>query len=196
MGKVAKAAFGLVVAALSAGGFVGAAQAQGKEQGQQLSDKSVQLLVDYAWAMTPAKFTAPDGKVIEVDKTKRQQVMVPLDVAREVIRVGYQSARAQVCGLEEEQRANYQTMIRREQAKTWSDQQLLFINQLHLFTVMFSLGKVKITESEEKEKQVEVKEHPAREPKACEKAEREGLQKSIMAYVSGGSAATPAQNKK
>lgn len=183
MGKVAKAGFGLVLAALLAGEFVGVAQAQGKEQGQQLSDKSVQLLVDYAWAMTPAKFTAPDGKVIEVDKAKRDQVMVPLDVAREVIRVGYQTARAQVCRLEEEQRANYQTMYRREQAKKWSDQQLLFINQLHLFTVMFSLGKVKITESEEKDKQVEVKEHPTREPKPCEKAERESLQKSIMSYV-------------
>ena len=184
MGKVAKAGFGLMVAALLAGEFVGVARAQGKEQGQQLSDKSVQLLVDYAWAMTPAKFTAPDGKVTEVDKAKREQVMVPLDTAREVIRVGYQTARAQVCRLDEEQRANYQTMYRREQAKKWSDQQLLFINQLHLFTVMFSLGKVKITETEEKDKQVEVKEHPAREPKPCEKAERDSLQKSIMAYVS------------
>jgi len=183
MGKVAKAGFGFLVAALLAGEFVGVAQAQSKEQGQQLSDKSVQLLVDYAWAMTPAKFTAPDGKVTEVDKTKRDQVMVPLDVAREVIRVGYQSARAQVCRLEEEQRANYQTMFRREQAKKWSDQQLLFINQLHMFTVMFSLGKVKITESEEKDKQVEVKEHPSRDPKPCDKTERDNLQKSIMAYV-------------
>jgi hypothetical protein len=195
MGKVAKAGFGLVVAALLAGELVGVAQAQGKEQGQQLSDKSVQLLVDYAWAMTPAKFTAPDGKVTEVDKSKREQVMVPLDVAREVIRVGYQTARAQVCRLEEEQRANYQTMYRREQAKKWTDQQLLFINQLHLFTVMFSLGKVKITETEEKDKQVEVKEHPVREPKPCEKAERDALQKSIMAYVTS-EAPKPAEAKK
>jgi hypothetical protein len=183
MGKVAKAGFGLVVVALLAGELVGVAQAQSKEQSQQLSDKSVQLLMDYAWALTPAKFTAPDGKVIEVDKSKRDQVMVPLDVAREVIRVGYQTARAQVCRLDEEQRANYQTMYRREQAKKWTDQQLLYINQLHLFTVMFSLGKVKITESEEKDKQVEVKDHPTREPKACDKAERDSLQKSIMAYV-------------
>ena len=90
--------------------------------------------------------------------------------------------------------ANYQTMYRREQAKKWSDQQLLFINQLHLFTVMFSLGKVKITESEEKDKQVEVKEHPTREPKPCEKAERDSLQKSIMSYVaSDAPKATEAQ---
>ena len=62
------------------------------------------------------------------------------------------------CELAEEQRANYQTLMRREEAKsTWTDQQLLYISQLHLFTVMTLTGKVQIVEKEG-DKQVVVKE--------------------------------------
>lgn len=171
------------------------ATAQGKEQNKQLSDKSVQTLIDYAWAMTPAKFTAPDGKVIEIDKSKRQEVMVPLDVAREVIRVAWFSARAQQCNLEEEQRANYQTLMKREQAKKWTDQQLLFIHELHLFTVMYTAGKVKIVANDEAGKDVVVTDQTTKPPKPCNEDERKSVQKSIMAYVSGEGTAAAEKKK-
>ena len=45
-------------------------------QGKELSEKSVQLLMQYAWALTPPKFTSPDGKTIEVDKSKPKDVIV------------------------------------------------------------------------------------------------------------------------
>jgi hypothetical protein len=189
---VAKAGFGLVMAALLAGAPYVGAFAQAKEQGKPLSDSSVKTLVEYAWAMTPAKFTAPDGKVIEVDKSKPQDVIVPLDVAREVIRVAWFSARAQRCNLEEEQRANYQTLMRREQTKKWTDQQLLFIHELHLFTVMYSTGKVKIVANEDG-KEVVLNERAAT-TQPCTDAERQSVQKSIMSYVS--SEPTPAEPKK
>ena len=71
------------------------------------------------------------------------------------------SAHAQLCELLEEQRANYQTMMRREAAKSkWTDQQLLYISQLHLFTVMTLTGKVQIVQKEG-EKQVVVQESKA-----------------------------------
>ena len=35
---------------------------------KELSERSVSVLMDYAWVILPTKFTAPDGKVIEVDK--------------------------------------------------------------------------------------------------------------------------------
>ena len=39
--------------------------------------------------------------------------------------------------------------MRREEAKAkWTDQQMLFINQLHLFTVMTLTGKVKLVEKD------------------------------------------------
>ena len=52
-----------------------------------------------------------------VDKTKPNEVIIPLETAREVIHAGRLSAHAQLCELVEEQRANYQTLMRREEAK-------------------------------------------------------------------------------
>ena len=67
--------------AVSAALVVGAeAQSQGK-----LSDKSVNTLMDYAWQILPSKFTTPEGKVIEVDKSKREGNIVPVDAGRDII---------------------------------------------------------------------------------------------------------------
>lgn len=186
MGKSARAGLGLVVAVLLSGMTPVGATAQGKEQGKQLSDSSVRTLINYAWAMTPTKFTAPDGKVIEVDKSKPNEVIVPLDVAREVIRVAWYSARAQKCNLEEEQRANYQTLMKREQGKKWTDQQLLFIHELHLFTVMYTTGKVKVVAAEgDDKKEVVIQDTKPVTTETCTDAERQTVQKAIMAYVGG-----------
>src|SRR5690349_9290549 len=95
-----------------------ASQAQGK-----LSDKSVTTLMDYAWQILPAKFTTPAGKVIEIDKSKREANSVPVENAREIIRIAYGSAQAQVCELWEEQQANFDTLMRREhERKKWTEQ--------------------------------------------------------------------------
>jgi hypothetical protein len=159
-------------------------QAQNKE----LSDKSVQLLMQYAWALTPPKFTAPDGKIIEVDKTKPKDVIVSIDVARDVVRVARLTAYAQLCELAEEQRANYQTLMRREEAKsTWTDQQLLYISQLHLFTVMTLTGKVQIVEKEGN-KQVVVKETKSSKAESCTDTERQRVKTQIVAYINAAPA--------
>jgi hypothetical protein len=166
------------------------------QQGKDLSENSVRTMMSYAWAITPPKFTA-GGKEIVVDKNKREQAMVPLDAAREIIRVGRLSANAQMCGLPEEQAANYQTMMKREQAKnTWSDQQLVYINTLHLFTVMLMTGGVKIVETEEGKdgkdggKQVVIENAKLERPKAdaCNDAERAKVKQQIDAYVLAGAA--------
>ena len=152
-------------------------------QNKELSDKSVQLLMQYAWALTPPKFTAPDGKTIEVDKTKPKDVIVSIDVARDVVRVARLTAYAQLCELAEEQRANYQTLMRREEAKsTWTDQQLLYISQLHLFTVMTLTGKVQIIEKEG-DKQVVVKETKPSKAESCTDTERQRVKTQIVAYI-------------
>jgi hypothetical protein len=180
----AKAGAGLVCAAAIALLSVGSTLAQGKE----LSEKSVQLLMQYAWALTPAKFTSPDGKTIEVDKTKPKEVMVSLDVAREVIKVARLSAYAQLCELAEEQRANYQTLMRREVAKSkWSDQQLLYISQLHLFTVMTLTGKVQIVQKEG-DKQVVVQESKAPKATSCNDSERQNVKAQITSYINAAPA--------
>ncbi len=185
MGKGARA--GLVL--IGAIALVGGAAASGSAQTKDLSDKSVLALMRYAWAMVPQKFTTPTGKVIEVDKTKASETVVPMDTAREVIRVGRMSAYAQLCELPEEQRANYQTLMKREEEKKWTDQQMLYINQLHLFTVMTLTGKVQLVEKDG-DKQVVVQEGKAAKTESCTETERKKIQQSIMAYV--GSPAPPA----
>jgi hypothetical protein len=165
-----------------------------KAQGKELSDKSVALLMQYAWALTPPKFTAPDGKTIEVDKSKPKDVIVPLDTAREVIRVARLTAYAQLCELPEEQRANYQTLMKREEAKaSWTQQQLLYINQLHLFTVMTLTGKVAIVDKEG-DKQVVVQEKKAApSSSSCTDTERQRVKAQIAAYISAAPAAKTAE---
>jgi hypothetical protein len=175
----AKVGAGLVYAAAAALLSVAPTSAQVKE----LSEKSVQLLMQYAWALTPPKFTSPDGKTIEVDKSKPKEVMVSVDVARDVIRVARLSAYAQLCELIEEQRANYQTMMRREVAKSkWTDQQLLYISQLHLFTVMTLTGKIQIVQKEG-DKQVVVQQSKAAKNTSCNDTERQRVKAQITAYI-------------
>ncbi len=178
MMRGAKAGVALFLAAVT-GLPVGQAAAQNKE----LSDKSVLTLMRYAWSLVPEKFTTPLGKTIMVDKKHASESIVPLDVAREVVRVARLSAYAQLCELPEEQRANYQTLMRREEAKgKWSDQQMLFMNQLHLFTVMTLTGKIQLVERDG-EKQVVVQEGKPAKTETCTDTERKKIQGQIMAYV-------------
>lgn len=156
-------------------------------QGKDLSENSIKTLMDYAWAITPAKFTLPSGKEIIVDLNNRAAAMVPIDVAREIIKVGRLSANAQICDLREEQGANYQTMMAREQAKgTWSDQQMLFMSQLHLLTVMMLTGKVNVVAKDGEDKAVIVDDKKAdapRPPPTCSDTERKKVAEQIKAYL-------------
>src|SRR5262245_54047790 len=99
---------GLLTVALAAASSVANAQKP------QMSDKTVLILMDYAWPLTPAEFTTESGKVIRVNKDKFEEVKLPLDDAREVIRVARLSGQAQICEMGEAQTANYETLMDRE----------------------------------------------------------------------------------
>ena len=81
---------------------------------QELSEKATRTFMQYAWTLTPERFTKPNGETILIDKTKGDAVLIPLDVAREVIRAGRLSAHAQVCGLAQEQGENHESLMRRQ----------------------------------------------------------------------------------
>lgn len=164
-------------------------------QAKELSDKSVLTLMRYAWNLVPEKFTTPQGKTIEVDKSRPSDSIVPMDTARDVIRAARLSAYAQMCELPEEQRANYQTLMRREEAKSkWTDQQMLFINQLHLFTMMTLTGKVQLVERDG-DKQVVVQEGKQAKAGTCSDTEKKKVQEQIMAFVAANPAPAVAQPK-
>jgi hypothetical protein len=192
IGKGARTGVGV---ACAAGFALLLSSGSGIAQSKELSEKSVQLLMQYAWALTPAKFTSPDGKTILVDKSKPKDVIVSIDVAREVIKVARLSAYAQLCDLAEDQRANYQTLMRREEAKSaWSDQQLLYISQLHLFTVMTLTGKVQITEKEG-DKQVVVQESKPQRAESCTDTERQRVKAQIAGYINAAPPTAKAADK-
>lgn len=154
---------------------------------QELSDKSVQVFMEYAWSLVPQQFSKKDGSVIVVDKTKKDEVMVPPDVAREVIRVGRISAHAQVCNLADEQSLNYRSLMKRElDKKKWTDQQMLYINQLHLTVVMLLTGKIRLVEKDgDKEVVVDETKAPAQ---TCTDEQRQKVKDIITAYVKAGPA--------
>lgn len=190
--KLVKARAAVLGACAIMCGAASGAVAQGQPTGG-LSDKSVSTIMEYAWQILPQKFTAPDGKVIEVDKkNKRDQAIVPIDTAREVIRVAYNSAQAQICELWEEQAANFDALMRRETAKKkWTDQQRLYIITLHRMTIHAVAGKIRVVETDGELKVFLEPIEPGKE--SCPDDKRKKVAETIEAYVKldgGGQQAT------
>ena len=163
---------------------------------QELSERSVKTLMAYAWAYTPDKFTPPNGKAIIIDKKAPKKMMVPVAKAREVIKVGRLTAHAQICDLREDQVMNYRSlMVRERKSKKWTPQQIVYINQLHLTTVMMLVGKLQIVKNEKDgDKKVVVKEGKAA-AKTCTAEQRKKVKELITAYVSSGPALASAATK-
>lgn len=148
----------------------------------KLSDKSINVLMDWAWKTLPNKFTTPEGKVIVVDRAKKDEVVVSIDVARHIIEIARLSAHAQICGLVDEQVANYQTLMRaEEQKKTWTDQQMLYIHNLHTFTVQLLAGGMKIT-IQENDTTIE-KDSSAQNEVECSDDQKEKIRLDIKEYI-------------
>jgi hypothetical protein len=152
---------------------------------QDLSEKSIRSFMEYAWSLTPQQFSKQDGTVIVIDKKKKQDVMVPIDVAREVIRVGRISAHAQICGLSDHQVINHRSLMKREEEKkSWSDQQLVYINQLHLTTVMLLTGKIRLVEKDG-DKEVVIDDGKSAQ-QTCTEEQKAKVRDVIIAYVEAG----------
>lgn len=150
---------------------------------QELSEMAVKSFMDFAWSLTPAQFSKPDGTTVQIDKKKRDEVMIPIDVAREVIKVGRLSAHAQVCDLPDHQTANHRTLMRKEEAKgKWTPQQLVYISQLHLTTVMLLTGKIKLVEKQG-DREVVVEEEKEKKTQTCSDEQRSKVKELIANYV-------------
>jgi hypothetical protein len=126
-------------------------KSEGAPEGQTggISDSAVRVLMTYALSIIPEEIPGPDGKRIKVDKSDVNKFMIPNDDARRVIRAATRSAYAEVCQLHELMQANYQALIRGEEAKNvWSKEQLMMINALHTFSASYFAGGLKITVTE------------------------------------------------
>jgi hypothetical protein len=154
---------------------------------EDLSDKTVNWLMQAAFSMLPDKFTTAEQKVIKIDHSKPGDYMIPVEDAREVVKVAWNSARAQTCHLMDKQRDNYQALVKHQtDAAKWNDNQLLYIKQLHLFVVQFGTGSVKITQvgDDQKVETVATTEKLS-SVKPCNDDEKKSLAEKIDTYVKG-----------
>jgi hypothetical protein len=150
----------------------------------ELSLKSVKLITGFALTTIPSEIKQPDGKVIKIDRNNLERILVPLDDARRVIMAARNSAHAQMCDLPELQAENYLALMRQEQAKNkWTPEQMLFINRLHLFTVMWLTGNVKFLEKDGKKEPQVIAEPDKGEKKACSPEDKEKVKANIEAYL-------------
>lgn len=116
-----------------------------------LSDKSVRVLTGFALTTIPSEIVRADGSVVKIDKSDVSKIILPYDDAKRVIKAGRLSALAQECDMAAVQEENYHRLMETEHARNkWSREQMLFINRLHLFTVMWLTGNVKFTEKDPK----------------------------------------------
>ena len=119
-------------------------------QSKGMSDSAVRVLLTYAQSILPEEAPGHDGKMQKVDKSDPNKFLIPIEDARRVIRAATRSAYAEACQLLDLQRANYQALMKSEEAKgTWSREQLLMINALHLFSTSYFAGTVQIAAKEE-----------------------------------------------
>lgn len=111
-----------------------------------LSESAVRVMLSFAYSVLPNEYQGADGKTVKVDKSDPNRFFIPIDDARQIIRAATRSAYAEVCNLPDLERANYKTLMDAEAArKVWTEEQLMFINALHMFAVSYFTGNLKIT---------------------------------------------------
>jgi hypothetical protein len=124
-----------------------AAASEGQQKGG-LSDSAVRVLMSYAFSIIAEEQPGPDGKPHKVDKSDPKPFLIPDEDARRVIRAATRSAYAEACELPDLARANYRTLMKSEEArKVWSEQQLLMVNALYMFSASYFAGGVEISET-------------------------------------------------
>jgi hypothetical protein len=158
---------------------------KGDREASELSLKSVKLITGFALTTIPSEIKQPDGKVIKIDRNNLERILVPLEDARRVILAARNSAHAQMCDLPELQAENYLALMRQEQAKNkWTAEQMLFINRLHLFTVMWLTGNVKFMDKGDGKKEPQVIAEPDKgEKKTCTPDEKAKVKANIEEYL-------------
>lgn len=161
-----------------------AGPASAQDDGDRLSEKTVNVISGFALSTIPSEIKRPDGSVMKIDKSDVESIVVPIEDARRVIRVARLSAHAQMCDLPQLQAQNYLTMMRQERGKDkWTEEQLLFINRLHLFTVMWLSGNVRFVDKGDGSKEPEIISDPDESKYECTDEDRKQVRAAIENYL-------------
>lgn len=149
----------------------------------ELSLKSAKLIMGFALTTIPSEIKQPDGKVLKIDRNNLEKILIPIEDARRIIIVARNSAYAQECDMLDAQADNYLAMIDAERRRNkWTPEQMLFINRLHLFTVMWLTGNVKFLEKDGK-KEPHVISDKKVEKKVCTEQQKASIKAAIEAFV-------------
>jgi hypothetical protein len=154
-----------------------------KGDSSELSLKSAKLIMGFALTTIPSEIKQPDGKVLKIDRNNLEKILIPIEDARRIIIVARNSAYAQECDMLDAQAENYLAMIDAERKRNkWTPEQMLFINRLHLFTVMWLTGNVKFLEKDGK-KEPHVISDKKVEKKVCTEQQKTSIKAAIDAFV-------------
>ncbi len=156
---------------------------------QQISEKSVRTLMDYALAYTPDRFTGADGTTVHINRKDPEAIkklMVPLKKAEEAVLAGRLAAHARVCGLFDEEKNTFISFVmREEQSKKWTPQQIIYLRSLFYTTEMLMVGKVQVIQRDDGGKKVVIKEgKPA--IKSCTDQQRTKVKDLVAEYIKAG----------
>jgi len=175
--KIGKAVLGLaVLLAISL-----PVAAQETKTKKKPNDRTVRVIMSWAFAAMPETFKFADGKEVTLDRSDPKKFYIPVDDARRVIRVAMRSSNADLCGLQKLQIDNFRKMMSNEIAlQKWSKNQIIFIKQLHIATGLvvtggFSAGKEAEDDTKDPEDQ--------RNKYNCSDKERARVTDSIQTYL-------------
>ncbi len=124
--------------------------AQDTKQKKSPSDRTVRVLMGWAFAAVPEKIKTKDGREIILDRSDPEKFMIPIDDARRIIRVAMRSTNAKICGLPKLEGQNFLKMMAREKALgKWTREQIKFIQMLHISAGLVITGGFKVGEEAE-----------------------------------------------
>ncbi len=156
--------------------------AQDTKTKKKPNDRTVRVIMSWAFAALPEKFKFADGKEIAIDRGDPNKFYIPVDDARRVIRVAMRSSNADLCGLQKLQIGNFRKMMNNEKALgKWSRNQIIFIKQLHIATGLVVTGGFVAGE------EAKNKEDPSddrRNKYNCSDKERARITASIETFIS------------
>jgi hypothetical protein len=155
--------------------------AQDTKAKKKPNDRTVRVIMSWAFAALPEKFKFADGQEIKIDRGDPKKFYIPVDDARRVIRVAMRSSNADLCGLTKLQVGNFRKMMSDEKALgKWSRNQIIFIKQLHIATgLVVTGGFVAGKDAESKSDGA----NDRRNKYNCSDKERSRIRDSIETYI-------------
>lgn len=145
------------------------------------SDRAVRVIMSYAFAAIPDELPKRDGEVVKIDRNNPEKFMIPIEDARQIIRLASLSARADLCGLKDLERKHFGNIMKHERTvKKRTSYQILFIELMHATTGLVMTGSVQVGEDAAKP---DDQTKDARNEYVCSPQERERVKAAVEADI-------------